>query len=53
MSNELKPIQTGFDRLRVCYTTVGGRGYVLCGRVSASCKQVNDAGSDVGSDVGE
>ena len=38
MSNQLKPIQTGFDWLGVCYMSVGGRGYVLRGRVSVSCK---------------
>ena len=41
MSNQLKPIQTGFDRLGVCYMSVGGRGYVLRGPVSVSCKQVS------------
>ena len=38
MSNKLKPIQTGFDQLGVCYMSVGGRGYVLRDRVSVSCK---------------
>jgi len=37
MSNQLKPIRTDFDRLGVCYMSVGGRNFVLRGRMSVSC----------------